>query len=68
LAAKLGNLLRMNQIDHELAQLIASLHAAMPQPHLWSGDSAKACIAEIQKIADALMLVRANLIALPWLG
>jgi hypothetical protein len=68
LAAKLGNLLRMNQIDQELAQLIANLHAAMPQPHLWSGDSARACNTEIQKIADALMQLRANLIALPWLG
>lgn len=68
MGAKLGRLLPMTQVDQELISLIAKLHAAFPEAHLWSGSAARACQAEIQKLVDELHQLRANLIALPWLG
>ena len=68
MTAKLGILLGMTQVDQELVALIAKLHAAFPEAHLWNGSAARACQAEIQKLVDELHRLRANLIALPWLG
>jgi hypothetical protein len=68
LSLKLGSLLRMTHVDQELVSLIAKLHGALPEAHLWSGSAARACQAEIQKLVDELHRLRANLIALPWLG
>ena len=68
MASKLGSLLRMNQVDQELAKLIAKLHAALPEARLWSGSAARACEVEIQKIVDDLSRLRAHLVVLPCLG
>jgi hypothetical protein len=59
----------MQQVELLIQELIAAMHAAAPQPHLWSGSAARAAHAEIETAIEELQVLRANLLRLPnWLG
>jgi hypothetical protein len=59
----------METVDQELQEIIAKLHAAMPESRLWSGSAARACQAELQALVEELHRLRSHLFSVGrWLG
>jgi hypothetical protein len=59
----------METVDQQLQEIIAKLHAAMPEPRLWSGSAARACERELQALVEELHQLRAHLFSVDrWLG
>jgi ubiquinone biosynthesis protein UbiJ len=61
LAGRFADAIGMNSVDQLLAQAIAKLQMAIPNPNQWAGAAAQSCAESIERLVHEVEFLRQRL-------